>query len=53
MARKREPTDDALEIMYRRYFEGRPDQIAELQKEMLNAEAAAAIYKQPSSRMSP
>ena len=45
MARKREPTDDALEIIDREFYEGRPDQIAELQKEILNAEAAAAIYK--------
>jgi len=33
MPRKRKPTTDAVEIMHRRYFEGRPERIAALEKE--------------------
>ena len=45
MSKKREPTTDALEIMDRRFFDGRPELRSELAREILNAEAAAAIYK--------
>lgn len=45
MARKRRPTSDAVEILRRRYFEGRPDRVAELQEERANAEVAREIHK--------
>ncbi|MBI4538562.1 MAG: XRE family transcriptional regulator [Gemmatimonadetes bacterium] len=44
MARKRNTTSDAVEIMQRRYFEGRPERQAELEEERANAEVARKIY---------
>lgn len=35
---KREPTTDGLEILYRRYYEGRPERLESLQKEREHAE---------------
>jgi len=42
MTPRRRPTRDGLEIIYRRYFEGRPERIAELEE----ARASAAIARQ-------
>ncbi len=44
VARKRKPTTDALEIMHRWYFVGRPDRLARLEEELANAEVARKIY---------
>jgi hypothetical protein len=44
MSRKREPTTDAVEILHRRYFEGKPEMIALLEKERTKAEIARQIY---------
>jgi hypothetical protein len=35
MPRKRKPTTDAVEIMHRRYFEGKPDMLAALEEAYL------------------
>lgn len=43
-AKRRPPTDDAVEIIHRRYFEGRPDMLAMLQEQMANDEVARKIY---------
>ena len=45
MARKRKPTTDAVEILHRRYFEGRPARLAELHEERANAEVARKVYR--------
>jgi DNA-binding XRE family transcriptional regulator len=45
MQRKRKPTSDAIEIMDRRYYEGRPDRIAELEDARANDEVARKIYE--------
>jgi len=45
MAKKRRPTTDALEILHRRYFEGRPERLAELEEERANAQVARKIYE--------
>jgi len=42
--KKRQPTSDALEIMHRRYYEGRPERLVSLEEERLNAEIARMIY---------
>lgn len=44
MSQKREPTTDAVEILYRLYYEGRPDRLAMLEEERANAEIAREIY---------
>ena len=44
MPRKRKPTADALEILHRRYYEGRPDRLSALEEERANAEIARNIY---------
>ena len=41
---KREPTTDAIEIMDRRYFEGKPEMMALYEEEKANADIAQAIY---------
>jgi len=43
MARKRKPTSDAVEILHRRYYAGRPDRLAALEEERANAEVARTI----------
>ena len=43
MSRKRRPTTDALEILHRRHYEGRPDRRAGLEDERANAEIARKI----------
>ena len=45
MARKRKPTSDAVEIMDRRYYEGHPDRLAELEEAKGNDEVARKIYE--------
>jgi DNA-binding XRE family transcriptional regulator len=45
MARKRKAVTDAVEIMHRRYFEGRPERLAELEEARANAEVARRIYE--------
>ena len=44
MRSKKEPTTDALEIMYRRYFEGVPNIDAELEEARVEAEIAEMVY---------
>jgi len=44
MARKRKPTTNAVEIIHRRYFEGRPERLAELEEARANADVARRIY---------
>jgi len=43
--KKRKPTTDAVEIMHRRYFEGKPDMLAALEEARANDEVARKIYK--------
>lgn len=45
MTRKRKPTTDALEILHRRYYEGKPQRLAELEEARANAEVAQKIYE--------
>lgn len=42
--KKREPTTDAVEILHRRYFEGKPEMLAMLEEERANAEIARKIH---------
>jgi len=42
--KKRQPTTDAIEILHRRYFEGKPEMLAMLEEERANAEIARMIY---------
>jgi DNA-binding XRE family transcriptional regulator len=44
MAKKRKPTTDAVEILHRRYYEGRPARLVALEEERANAEIARKIY---------
>jgi DNA-binding XRE family transcriptional regulator len=41
---RRSPTSDAIEIIHRRYYEGRPDRIAELAEAEDNDTVARKIY---------
>ena len=45
MTRKQKPTTDAVEIMRRRYFEGKPDMLAALEEARANDEVARKIYE--------
>jgi DNA-binding XRE family transcriptional regulator len=45
MARKRKPTSDAVEILDRRYFEGKPEMLAMLDEERANAEVARRLHE--------
>ena len=45
MAKKRKPTTDAIEILHRRYYEGRPDRLAELEAARTDDEVARKIYQ--------
>jgi len=38
-------TSDAVEIVHRRFFEGRPDRLAELEEARASAEVARQIYE--------
>jgi DNA-binding XRE family transcriptional regulator len=44
MAKKRKPTKDAVEILDRRYYEGKPKRIADLEEARANDEVARKIY---------
>ena len=41
---KRQPTSDAVTILHRRYYQGKPARLAELDEERANAEVARALY---------
>ncbi len=43
MSKKSKPTTDAVEILHRRYFEGKPEMLALLEEERANAEIARKI----------
>jgi DNA-binding XRE family transcriptional regulator len=43
MAKQRRPTTDAVEILHRRYYEGRPERLAALEEARANAEIARKI----------
>ena len=45
MAQKRKPTTDAVEILHRRYYKGKPERLADLEEERANAEIARKIYE--------
>jgi ribosome-binding protein aMBF1 (putative translation factor) len=45
MPKKRTPTSDAIEIMHRRYYEGKPDRIAALEEARANDEMARKVYQ--------
>lgn len=42
--KKRKPTTDAVEVMDRRYFEGKPEMLAALEEATANDEVARKIY---------
>lgn len=44
MPRKKKTTTDAIEIIHRRYFKGRPEMEALLEEERANADVARKIY---------
>jgi len=44
MPNKRRPTTDAIRILERRYYSGRPDRLADLEKARLHARLAQEIY---------
>ena len=44
MAKKRKHTADAVAILHRRYFGGKPERLAELEEERANAEVARKLY---------
>jgi DNA-binding XRE family transcriptional regulator len=41
---EKKTTTDAIEILHRRYFEGKPERLAALEEERANAEIAQSIY---------
>jgi transcriptional regulator with XRE-family HTH domain len=45
MAKKRKPTADAVEILHRRYYDGRPDRLQALEEARANDEVARKIYE--------
>jgi ribosome-binding protein aMBF1 (putative translation factor) len=44
VAKKRNRTSDAAEILHRRYFRGNPERLAELEEERANAQVARKLY---------
>lgn len=44
MATKRKPTTDAVEILHRRFYEGRPKRLARLEQARANDEIARQIW---------
>src|ERR1051326_2341590 len=42
--KKRKPTTDAVEILHRRYFEGKPEMLALLEEARVDDEIARKIY---------
>ena len=45
MPKKRPPASDAIEIMHRRYYEGKPERIAALEEARADDEVARKIYQ--------
>jgi ribosome-binding protein aMBF1 (putative translation factor) len=45
MASKRKPTSDAVEIIHRRFYKGRPDRLAQLEEARIHDEVARKIYR--------
>jgi ribosome-binding protein aMBF1 (putative translation factor) len=45
LAKKKKPTTDAVEILHRRYFEGKPEMLAALEEARANDEVARKIYE--------
>lgn len=45
MATTRKPTTDAVEVLDRRYYEGRPGRLAALEEERANAEIARRVFE--------
>lgn len=45
MAKKKKRTTNALEIIHRRYYAGRPKRLAELEEARASAEVARKIYE--------
>jgi ribosome-binding protein aMBF1 (putative translation factor) len=43
MPKKRPPTTDAIEVMHRRFYEGKPERIAALEEARANEEVARKI----------
>jgi transcriptional regulator with XRE-family HTH domain len=43
-AKNRKPTTDAVDILHRRYFEGKPEMLTLLEQERVNAEVAQKVY---------
>jgi DNA-binding XRE family transcriptional regulator len=44
MAHKRKPTTDATDILHRRYFEGKPERLSELEEARANQDVALKIH---------
>jgi DNA-binding XRE family transcriptional regulator len=44
-AKKRKTTTDAVEILHRRFYEGQPERLAELEKARASAAVARAAYE--------
>jgi DNA-binding XRE family transcriptional regulator len=44
MATKRKPTTDAVEILHRRFFKGKPERLKDLEEARANDEIARKIY---------
>src|SRR5438270_755540 len=44
MAKQKQPTADAVDIVHRRYFAGKPDMLAELEEARANDEVARKIH---------
>ena len=42
--KKRKPTTDAVEILHRRYFEGKPEMLAMLEEARVEEDVARKIY---------
>jgi len=45
MPKKRKPTTDAVEILHRRYYEGRPERLKALEEARAEDEIARKIYE--------
>src|SRR5438045_1695428 len=45
MSRKKRPTTDVVEILHRRYFEGKPEMLAALEEARASDEVARKIYQ--------
>src|ERR1700686_1939687 len=45
MTKNRKPTKDAVEIIERRYYEGKPEMLAALEEARANDEVARKIYE--------